>query len=555
VNRFLTGLQLTGLLLLACFSARLAATRIYQVDECQNVYMAAVLASHQQATFYTDASAFNLPLSWLISPTSTSSGIFASARLAMLGLFWLNIILLALNTGQRLFSRWGLLALFTAATLAPLWDYGLEIRHDNALLTGLLLSWYVLRVRPAGIRSYLIAGAVAAVLQLAVFKAFAYTVPLTLIFLFWPPKVHKQRRGRLALAWAAGALGVLLAARLAYGAMGIWETYLADLRGYTAASIHTGRFLPFETLSRLPGQTPLLLCLLTAAMVRLVRDLRRRGGAAFTWDSSLPEGALSLGAFGSFCLNPTPYPYNLVNLVPFAFLFAFSHAQALVTDIERRRPSLIPIAGAFFIFTHIAPFCIATRRHLDWTNERQRQLMSLAESLTDPAKDPVYDAVGMVPTRPSIGFHWYIQSLNKSNFRDGTWPPVRAMLADNPAAVIIPNYRTDWLPHEDLEYIRQRYFALSDDFLVLGQMLWGRGGQFQIIRAGRYRLFAPNGSDVAGTLDGKPFSGGVVKLSSGRHRFETALPRNPMVVWVGPKLDRIGPLELANHKRLFFNWY
>ena len=148
----------------------------------------------------------------------------------MLGIFWLNIVLIAVATGERLFSRQGLIALAAAATLAPLWDYGFEIRHDNLLLTGVLLTWCVVRVRPAGIRSYVIAGAIAAALQFVAFKAFVYTFPLSLGILACPPPDHRARRWKLALAWIAGALAMFLMLRLAYGAAGLWDLYLADLR-------------------------------------------------------------------------------------------------------------------------------------------------------------------------------------------------------------------------------------------------------------------------------------------------------------------------------------
>ncbi|MEI2722542.1 MAG: hypothetical protein V9H26_03040 [Verrucomicrobiota bacterium] len=39
-----------------------------------------------------------------------------------------------------------------------------------------------------------------------------------------------------------------------------------------------------------------------------------------------------------------------------------------------------------FVFTHLVPFGLATRRHLDVPNSRQVGLMNLAEDLTDPVK-------------------------------------------------------------------------------------------------------------------------------------------------------------------------
>ena len=48
---------------------------------------------------------------------------------------------------------------------------------------------------------------------------------------------------------------------------------------------------------------------------------------------------------------------------------------------------------------------------------------------------------------------------------------MREMLAVRPAAVVIPNYRTDRLPDEDHAFIGERYVSLSDDFWALGKVL------------------------------------------------------------------------------------
>lgn len=134
--------------LLAAFALWLAVTRIYQVDEAQNLYMAKVIAMDQTGTYFSNALLWMLgPLSWLIRSVEDSASLFLAGRLLFLGLFCLNIWLLALATGVPLRSTAGRVALLGAATLVPLWDYGFEIRHDNLILTGLLLIWWLGRAR------------------------------------------------------------------------------------------------------------------------------------------------------------------------------------------------------------------------------------------------------------------------------------------------------------------------------------------------------------------------------------------------------------------------
>ena len=73
------GMLLGILLTLVWLSVRLAAIRIFQVDECQNLYMARILATGQASEFFTNASLFLLgPLSWMSRSAVQSAELFAS---------------------------------------------------------------------------------------------------------------------------------------------------------------------------------------------------------------------------------------------------------------------------------------------------------------------------------------------------------------------------------------------------------------------------------------------------------------------------------------------
>ena len=559
------------------FSIHLAATRIYQVDECNELTVARILATGEAKSFRGNIGLLQFPLSWAAHGASQSGDLFVSARMVMVAIFWLNLVLIAIATGERLLSRRGLVALLGAATLAPLWDYGFEIRHDNLLLTGLLLIWCVVRVRPKGPPSYFVAGALAVALQFTAYKAFVYFIPLSLAILVFPPPGHKTPRWKLALFWAVGAFGMLLAFRLIYGAYGATELLDVHRNNFQFVSnVATGsnRFGPGIALGRLPGQTPLLLTLVASALVAVAVDLRRRGKPALAWDGSLPEALLLAATFAALLVNPTPFPYNLLHLVPYAFLFAFRHASVIYGQIRDNR-ALLPLVGSVLVFVHLVPFCVATRRHWDRPSSRQMCLMRLAEDLTDAAKDPVFDGIGMVLTRPTMDPRSFLHSLNIQSFVKGPGPRVREMLAARPATVIIPSYRTDWLPKEDHDFIRKRYVPVADDFWVLGQVLPAGGGVFEVVHPGRYRISSLQASDLAedrlgasgrslassdegsftATLDGVPVSSRPVELTVGTHRIESKPDCQAAVVWVGPKLDRVGPLSQSDHRLLFVNWY
>ncbi len=564
----------TALAAMAWLSIRLAGVRIYQVDECQNIYTARILTMGETKTSFCDVSPFLALLSLLTRNSTQAVDLFVRARFLMLEVFWLNLVLIALATGEALTSSRGLIALLGAATLAPLWDYGFEIRHDNLLLTGVLLTWCAVRVRPGGVQSYVIAGAIAVVMQFITLKAFVYFVPISLLILAFPPPGHKAPRRKLAAAWLISALATLLLICFIYGMTGVWELYKAGFHRVAGAATGNNRFWPWQSLSRLLGQTPLLLAFLGAALVALAEDLQRRGRAALTWDSSLPEALLFGIAFLALIINPNPFPYNLVHLVSYGFLFAFRYASTLSQEIGNLR-ALGPAMVAIVIFAHLVPFGSATSRHWNWTNFRQEKLMHLAEELTDPVRDPVYDGIGMVPTRSSVDFHWYLHSLNIQSFLNGPGPKVRDLLAKSPAAVLIPSYRTDWLSEEDHVFIRERYVSLADDFSVLGKVLSVGGGTFEIFHPGRYRISTLKGSDLDGTypvgleglttpedngtlsgmLDGVPLTNRPVELKIGQHRIETTAESQPAVVWMGPHLDRVHRIGPGNHRVLFYNWY
>ena len=136
----------------------------------------------------------------------------------MLEVFWLNVFLLALATGERLRSRGGLLALVGAATLAPLWDFGFEIRPENLLLCGVLLMWCAVRVRPKGLQPFFIAGVLTAGLQFVTVKAVLYTLPISLAILAFPPP------GQTAVAMEVGPrLGRQRARNVRDHTPGLWS--------------------------------------------------------------------------------------------------------------------------------------------------------------------------------------------------------------------------------------------------------------------------------------------------------------------------------------------
>jgi hypothetical protein len=575
-SRLTFGVLILGVVYLLWFSLQLAAMRLYQVDECMEVYVAKVLASGVDKMAAGHVTLFQIPLSWLMRAGASSADLLATARLAMVMLLWVNWILMATATGARLFSLRWMAALAAVASLAPIWDYGFEVRHDNLMLTGLLMLWIAVRLQPMGLPTYVFAGIITVLLEFVAFKAFVYTIPISGAILAMPRLVKPHARWKLAIAWLAGALAAFAVIRISFGLAGLWELYMT---GFHFLSTATGaspqpRFWPTVIFLRMCNQAPLLTALTVAALAAVILEVRRRGRAVLNWEGNLPEAFLFLVALGALLVNPAPYPYNFLHFVPYAFLFAFPYACRLWAEI-RKQPMLVPIAASLVLFAHAGTFAIATHRHLRWANTRQEMVMNLAERVTDPQKDPVFDAIGMVSTRPIVDHRAFLHGLNFESIVKGSGPQVRDMLAARPPAVIIQSYRTDWLPDPDREFIASRYVSLSDDMMVLGKVLSAGGGTFEIVHPGRYRISPLANSDlldsypdglggivtatnvppIAGTLDGAAIKGRVVELSAGTHRIDCPAALQPAVVWVGPQLDRLPRIGRGDHETLFVDWY
>lgn len=558
------------------YSIHLAGVRIYHADECRSVCAAHFLTTGEGVVSGTPVSVFLLPLMWFGRGVTHSAQLYASARFFSTELFWLNLVLLTGAASGKLFSRRSIVALAGAATLAPLWDFGFEIRPDNLALAGLLLMWCVLRVRPEGIQSYFIAGLLASALQFVDIKTLVYSVPLSLAALVFPPPGYGAARGKIAVAWLFGAVVAVVLVRIGYGAAGLWSVYLQNWKNtlITTDEEPVG-WVPY--VMRLVAQVPLVLALAAAGVAALVSDVRRRGKRAFSWDGTMPEGLLFVLAAGVFIVNPSRSPHDLLIPVAFAFLLVARSISKWWKDIVAQRAAFGLIA-AVVLFGHVVPFVAGAKRHLNLTNYHQETLMRLAEQMTEPGKDLVYDTVGIVPTRRSAEYESYFQRQNND---DGATTPkdsLKELLTRQPPSVIIADARFDQLSESETGFILQDYVLVSGDFWALGRQLPKGGGEFEVLHAGRYRITSSEASNLlgtyappatlleslapepklpplAGSLDGVPLNGKPVSLTVGKHHLECAAGTEPAIVWLGPSLDKIARMNGGQRRRLFVNWY
>lgn len=400
-------LAILGLILLAAGSEHLALNRNFAADELENVFVARLLATGKLADYGRTASVIHQgPMRWIAENLDRSATMLQTTRLLFFPLFWINLMLIVRCAGIPLRSPRGLVALFLAGTLAPLWDFGYEIRPETPLLTVILLAWSFGRAL-IGKRSLFVVGLCCVIAQFFAPYAFVYTVPIALFAL----AAEKERIGRALATFAVGVAG----------GIGIAALLRVDLLTWIA---EPQRFSAWPTLGRLIIHTPVLLLLTGYAVVY-----------AFKRDQSLVPEVVFL-AIAIIALFVNPAPHRLVLVVPQLAILCLRLAPLVEVRIWRTLLALFVV--------HVAWWLIATMRHGDKTNARQVELMTTAEDMTDPNADHVL-AGTLVPSR---------------------WLPLRP-ISEVRTPVIIRDAGVRYSPADE-QFIRQHYIALSDDFLVAG---------------------------------------------------------------------------------------
>jgi len=534
-------LLVAAALFVASVLVPLAMSRYVHVDECQLAYNAALLGIHGLPEFVNFHSPLVVPLSWIAARGGASWPRLLEMRAAFLLLFLLDLVLAALFAPRirGLPARAG--ALLGLCLVEPFWRHGFEIRHD-VLMLACTLGLFALTQRAAagriGLGGFALAGALSGWMQMNSFKAFLIW-PAAMILLFGASRVTRGRdlaTTRAALAAAAGFAAAAAAAFALLASAGLATVYLRGLLSLSSSAMEVYRFAAGARLISLLLELPHLTFLAVVGAVAAVSDLRRR-----EWRSSLPSvltAAWLILELVALHLNPTPFTYNLIHVIPFLYLAAIDGLGRL---FERLRP-----AGRAILVTTAAAATL-TSFVWSWNHDPigrssaapQRQYVEAAEALSGP-DDPVLDAAGLVLSRRPPGRDWMLHSLLVPAYRRGERETYDEMLRRTPTPVLLTNYRWEWLGAEDRRLVQDRYVSIAPRLLVLGGRRSGPG-LLEIYRPGRYRV-SPDSPGLAIAIDGSSVPpAGVVHLDTGEHE----LSAGAIWAWLGPDLDDFpdpGPL-------------
>lgn len=510
----------------------LALTRQVHIDESQVAFNAALLGWHGLPELMNFRAPFVVPLSWIAARGGEAWPRLLEMRVVFLVLFLLNLALVALVSPRLRGAAARAAALLAITLVEPFWRHGFEIRHD-VLQLALSLGLYGLALRTAagrgGGREFAAAGLLCALMQVNSFKSFLVWMP-GLALLFVAQRIARDRwfARRHLVGLTLGFAGGLAASLGLLASAGIAGDYLRQHLAFGNYAGAAERFAIGDRLLHLLGEVPHLAGLALVSLGWCVAVLRRGGWRAEA--ASLVTAGWLVIELLALHLNPVPFPYNLLHFIPFLFLAAIDGMGLLLGALPGwRRPLLAGFAAATVLAFH-----------LSWTHEGigrmpargQRQHVESAEALTSES-DPVLDGAGLVISRPPPGRQWMLHSLTKAAYRRGELTTFRELLAQDPAPVLLTNYRWQWLDRGDRRFIGDRYLRLAPRLLVLGGLGESPSGEFTIWRAGRYliRQIAPGPSP---TLDGIPLASEAVRtLAAGHHAWHGS---GITWHWLGPRL-------------------
>ena len=524
-------LLVAAVLLLLSFY--IAATRIYQVDEAENVYASWLLSSGRYGNYDLYAPIYLFGLQFLTRLCGSAEAMFLSARLAWVAVFWAILVLIALCVSADWRGKRFWMALGIAGICAPLWTYGLEVRHDGPALVFLLAMWLVLHPRRTALKGrYFLVGGLFALVYFCAAKDVVYAAPLALLALLFP---HQQgspsafrRWGQAASGLTAGvALFILL--HLGKGTLG---QILHEYRSFFGGVVHVDRFAPWPLLKAIVRQSPFSLVL---AILPFLMRRKDSGRLSDVWSNGIAELVFMGAVLFGLLLNPTPFPYNAL---PFTATALAVGLPPFLAWLEEQAPRTAGHAiGKGLIFcTLFLPWTIQVVHLLEADNDRQIELMNLAEKFTSP-EDRVFDAAGLVPGRGSIQPTWYITFGNAPLFAEDPNRRYETLFRAHPPAVLIPTYRFNYLDAETQAFLKAHYTPLAGDFWVLGGSYAGDGNSWDCLLSGRYWVAADSNGGPGPLLDGQPVQYGAHVFSRGVHTVSAPSGTHVVVMWLGPTLS------------------
>jgi hypothetical protein len=527
-----------------------ALERHIHIDEVQLAYESALVRVHHAPELAMGTGSV-LALAGFVLPLCDSTlTMFASLRLIFFAMFGVRLALMAWRQPYFTSAPGRVLVLGLVSLVHLQWQNGFEIRMDGLVAIGSIalygLAQQAVDAPPANNpRPYVWAGLWAASMQAQAGKALLFWAPFSLLFLAVATRnLSPKARIRPAMTFVvAVAVGTALNLGVVF-ASGEGDLFLRGMLGLRRYAGGATRFSPNLQMWRVLVDSPWLFGLAFLQPVLLVLSYVKRTEPDRTArQRSAVTTAFLAWSFFALYLNPAPYAYNFVHILPFV-TFAGLDTAAWVMRRSGRFARLAAVAMAapvVLMFVHAwqtDPFMLRT-------NSAQLSYARAAEALTS-GNDTVLDAAGLVLTRKPPDKDWYLHSLRMAGYRDGRFRRFASILRETPSPVLIDNYRWEWLSREDLLTRSARYVKLAPRLFVLGQNLNEPEGELGIHLRGTYRAVSKPPQAIM--IDGVEHEdGSTFTLDVGEHPFVRTNEGVTIVHWIGPKpeaaLDAVAHIE------------
>jgi hypothetical protein len=503
--------------------------RALQVDEVEHVHAAYNVRRGQLP--YEDFHQPHNPLLyyalWPVVDPEEPEESFRRSRLVTTAVLVLNVALCGICAGRLGGLPAAVLALCLSLSHTTFVERGLEVRTDgpmSALVVAALaveLSGMPRRKR-YGLEALLLSGAFL-LTNKACFACFAFGC-------LWLLEAVRTRRPALVAVPMAIWIVPLLVAFGLMAAAGNLAAFLDLNFGRAVGELartteNSSEFSFSRTWVFVQGESArnLAFCVVALAGWLIGMASWRRGGGRV---AGLRFTAyLAVVLFASLWLNPFPFPYLHVTILPVFVVLAGVAGARLIAwmGLEPHRPA----AWAVVLFLAAAA-AVQGMPFIAWRGvsflEHQFATLREVQRVVEP-QDAVFDMAGLY-FRPDAHRFYFMTGHTLARYRLGEEvggiPRIPDELRRNEAVAFIVNYRFDWLPPSEQWFLHNHFVHFEGNVFLIGSRLLLEPGEtidFEVLKGKTFR-YDGEGSIL---VDGEPFSEGF--LDKGTHRI-TRVERN-----------------------------
>ena len=501
----------------------ISRNRSLQVDEVEHVHAAYSIADGR--ALYRDYWQSHNPLLYVVLQplvrVDDPIGTFRRARAFVAVLMFCTIALSAWTAHRLAGSVGGAVAAAQLLFETTFAERGIEIRPDNlvALAVAAALALQVSRIREG--RRFCLQGLLLGVAFLATSKAIVLT---TAFGALWAASAIRRRRPILLLGPTASwlfPLGIAAAILAGLGLLDDWARWnLAPyFRHVSRSLLPDATFTPWEYLLRDAGRNVFFYAsfFMAVVCVAVLAILRRPQAGPLSFPVVLAFAGLVF-----LRLNPFPFPYNFVAVLPTCAVLGGAIWGLLAAQLSRSGSRALTVASLVGLCIALAALPPADRRFRKSLvgNDHQLATLRTVSRLTAP-NDPVFDLVGMY-FRPDAYPVYTMTGVMMKKYRLGIFPPIIPALLQNEVTVCIDNYRMMWLPEAEKRFLSDHFIRYGRAVLIPGTVIRdlkpGAARRFRVLREKPFR-YTGDGSLL---VDGAPFEVGV--LMRGVHVLTAAIP-------------------------------